>query len=91
MAAFFADVAQVTAAIFWFSIVIVKLGQPVFFTVKTHGLWPHKKRGSENAACGHSRLFSMPDKVSIHFFSWIFKKWILSFKPIGGFLRARTH
>ncbi len=25
MAAFFADVAQVTAAIFWFSIVIVKL------------------------------------------------------------------
>lgn len=42
MAAFFADVAQVTAAIFCFSIVIIKLGQPVFFTVKTHGLGSHK-------------------------------------------------
>ena len=73
MAGFFADVAQVTAAIFWFSIVIIKLGQPVFFTVKTHGLGPHKKRGSENALHGHSRLFSMPDKVSIHFSLWILK------------------
>ena len=74
MAAFFADVAQVTAAIFFkFSIVIIKLGQPVFLTVKMHGLWPHKKRGSENAAYGHSRLFSMPDKVSIHFSLWILK------------------
>ncbi len=42
MAAFFADVAQVTAAIFCFSIVIIKLGQPVFLTVKMHGLKPHK-------------------------------------------------
>ena len=91
MAPSFADVAQVTAAIFWFSIVIVKLGQPVFLTVKMHGLKPHKKRGSENALHGNSRLFSMPDKVSIHFFFMDFKKWILSFKPIGGLVCARTH
>ena len=43
MAAFFADVAQVTAAIFFeYSIVIVKPVSLFFSPVKTHGLKPHK-------------------------------------------------
>lgn len=72
MAAFFADVAQVIAAIFWFLIVIVK---PVslFFNRQNAWVGVSQKRGSENALHGHSRLFSMPDKVSIHFSLWILK------------------
>ena len=91
MAPSFADVVQVIAAIFVFSIVKAKPVRLFFSLVKTHGLKPHEKHGSENVLHGNSRLFSMPDKVSIHFFFMDFKKWILSFKPIGGFLRARTH
>ena len=62
------------AAIFFkFSIVIIKLGQPVFLTVKTHGLGPHKNEAQRMPRVAIPVCFPCLTKFQSTFSLWILK------------------
>lgn len=91
MAAFFADVAQVTAAIFWFSIVIVKLVSLFFNRQNAWFKALQKNEARRMPFMAIPVCFPCLTKFQSTFLHGFLKKWILSFKPTGGLVRTRTH